>query len=451
MRDLNLALSVSRRYLAILIAASLLGFASTVDAADPDPDFMQRMEVLLSESKAAEALREMRSRELQYAGSPRFDYLLGLAALDAQQPAEAVAPLERVLAVEPRFAGARMELARALYESGARDAARRQFEFLLEDNPPPPTRTVIERYLGAIANRAPLDASASRRSWFVDLGTGYDTNANGATNDTQFLGFTLNARNVETESAFAEIGTGLTWGRPLSPNTGVNAFGRIMHRANPDAGFVDQTIAYLGGSYLFKLGETRYTVGVNGFHGLLDGEEHQRSVNLELGVSRVFVDQWEFAGLLRAGRLDFLQDDLQILDVDRYLGGIALTRLNLRNGTARLGAAALVGRDDERRASSPYGNDKWGLRLYAGILLRPQSTLYGEVLYLDTQFDGVGFFGAQRRDEQSMAYVGVDFQNWPRIGWTVSPQLRFTDNRSNVSLFKYERFEAMVFVRRLFE
>jgi hypothetical protein len=192
-------------------------------------------------------------------------------------------------------------------------------------------------------------------------------------------------------------------------------------------------------------------VGINGFHGLLDGEEHQRSANLELGASRVFADQWEFAGLLRAGRLDFLQDDLEILDVDRYLGGIALTRLNLRNGTARLGAAALVGRDDERRASSPYGNEKWGLRLYGGILLRPQSTLYGEVLYLDTQFEGVGFFGAQRRDEQAMAYVGVDFQNWPRIGWTVSPQLRFTDNRSNVSLFKYERFEAMVFVRRLFQ
>jgi hypothetical protein len=36
-------------------------------------------------------------------------------------------------------------------------------------------------------------------------------------------------------------------------------------------------------------------------------------------------------------------------------------------------------------------------------------------------------------------------------GWRVVPQLRYTDNRSNVTLFRFDRFEASVFVRREFQ
>jgi hypothetical protein len=111
----------------------------------------------------------------------------------------------------------------------------------------------------------------------------------------------------------------------------------------------------------------------------------------------------------------------------------------------------LAGRDEARRVGSPFSNDKFGARLFAGISLRPRSTLYGELLYLDTRFDGLGFFGMRRHDRQLLAFVGFDAENWPVRNWTVSPQIRYTDNRSNVSLFDYDRVEAMVFVRRLFQ
>ncbi|MCS6947538.1 MAG: tetratricopeptide repeat protein, partial [Steroidobacteraceae bacterium] len=431
-----------------MVGAALL---CTAVAHASNSDWLLHAERLIAERRATEAYEQLRARELEFAGSPRFDYLLGIAALDAGRPAEAIAPLQRVLAVEPRFAGARMELARALYESGAREQAGRQFESLLTDNPPPATRAVIERYLTAIRERAAVDATATRRSAYIDFGSGYDSNANGSTADTQFLGFTLNARNIETSSPFVELAVGGLWGRPLSPRTGLSASARLSHRHNPDAPFVDQSIAFVGGSYLFKVGATRVALGLNGFQGWLDGEQHQRSGNIELGATRLLRDRWELATSLRAGRLDFLQDRLQILDADRYLAGAALTRLNLLQGTARFGMALLAGKDEARRRHSPYGNDRWGARVFGGILLRPQSTLYGEIAFVDTRYEGQGFFGRQRRDEQASAYIGIDWQNWPRAGWTVTPQLRYTNQDSNVSLYRYDRVEALVFIRRSFD
>ncbi len=434
-----------------MAAAAVLACPAAGLSAPLDLQFMDRVEGLMAEGRPAEALAAMQAREPEFAGNPRFDYLLGLAALDAHQPAAAIPPLRRVAAVQPQFAGVRMELARAHYEKGDAAAAREQFQVMLRDNPSPTSRTVINRYLAAIDRNAPLAVVATRRSWFVDVGSGYDSNANGSTSDTTFLGFALNSQYVETASPFVELGLGFAWEKPLAPNSAVNLYGRVMHRANTEASFVDQTAAFVGASYVFKLGETRATIGVNGFNGWLDGAQQQNSGNIELGVSRFVTEKLELSALVRGGVLEYDQAAYQVLDVDRYLGGIALTRYALRNGTARMGGALLAGRDEARRAGSPFSNDKFGARLFAGVSLRPRSTFYGELLYLDTRFDGLGFFGVRRHDQQFIAFVGFDAENWPATNWTVSPQVRFTDNRSNVSLFQYGRVEAMVFVRRLFQ
>lgn len=440
-----------RQLIRACLAAGVFAWPVAGFGAALDQPFMDRVEGLMAEGKPAEALAAMQARETEFAGNPRFDYLLGLAALDAHQPALAIAPLRRVIAVQPQFAGVRMELARAHYEKGDAAAAREQFQVMLRDSPSAASRAVINRYLAAIDRNAPLAVAATRRSWFVDVGSGYDSNANGSTSDTTFLGFALNSQFVETASPFVELGLGFVWDKPLSETAAVNLYGRVTHRANTDASFVDQTVAFAGASYVFKLGETRATIGVNGFNGWLDGAQQQSSGNVELGVSRLLSERLEISALVRGGVLEYDQSAYQVLDVDRYLGGVALTRFGLRNGSARIGAALLAGRDEARRAGSPFSNDKFGARLFAGIALRPRSTLYGELLYLDTQFDGLGFFGMQRHDQQLLAFVGFDAENWPVRNWTVSPQIRYTDNRSNVSLFDYDRVEAMIFVRRLFQ
>ncbi len=435
----------------ILAVAWVLAFSATVHATPPDPALLLQVETLLGERKPAEALSVLQARAAEFAGEPQFDYLLGLAALDAHEPALAIPALQRVLAAQPKFTGARLELARAFFEHGDSVAARNQFSQLLAEDLQPVTRSVVEEYLAKIDQRDPPRRSRFEHSWYADFGVGYDSNANGSTSDTEFLGFTLNPQFVEIASPFVELGVGGIVGMSWSTTRGGNMYGRVIHRANTDASFVNETVTLIGAAYNQQFGPWRITLGANGFSDWLAGAQHQHAGNLELGVTRSLTEKVELAVLARGGVLEYDQPGFRSLDVDRYLGGISLTHYSRAADNARFGIAFLGGSDKSRRLGAPWSNDKWGARLYGGRSLGPERTLYAEVLFLDTRFPGTGFFAAHRRDKQVTANLGLEIRNWPRSAWLLSPQLRFTDNRSTVSVFGYQRFEAMLFARRLFD
>ena len=432
-----------------LLVACLGVTAQRAHAQGADAELLERAQVLLAQRKADDAYRLLVSRELDLAGTPRYDYLFGVAALDSGRRNDAALGLERVLAREPDFAGARMEFARALFELGRLGDSRIQFAHLLGQLPPPATRAVIERYLAAIDNGATVQGSRFTPSFTV--GAGYDSNANGATADSQFLGFTLNPRNVEQKSSFMQLGAALGHSVGLGARSGLNSSLRVDYRANPDASFVDQLTAALASTYVLKTGEWRTTVGLSGFAGWLDGESHERGANAELGLARRIAGDLELSASLRGGPLRYESPALEIMDVERYLGGLSLQRLNIGERAGRAGLTLLAGRDDPRSATSPYGSDRRGARAFGSVLLRPQSALYGELSWITADFDsGSGFFGSRRKDTQGTAVLGLDLQNFPRAGWSIGPQLRYTQNDSNVSLYQYERIEAAVFVRHVF-
>ncbi len=407
---------------------------------------LKQAEALLAEHKADEAYRLLSANELDLGGTALFDYLLGVAALDSGHAADAAFALERVVATQPDFAGARMELARAEFERGQYSAARTQFQYLLGQSPPAQTRDVIERYLTSINEQSTL----ARAHWsaLAQFGAGYDSNANGSTSGQTFLGFTLNPHNVETESSFGELTLGVGNTVALGERSGLISNLELTHRANPDASFIDQTVVSLGSGFIWAVGSSRFTAGVDGYAGWLDAEDHEHGVNLNLGAARRFGD-YEGALSLRGGSLEYEQTALHVLDVDRYLAGVSFTRLNIGERSGRIGLALLGGSDDAKRSGSPYGGDRYGARAYASWLMRPQSSIYVEASYMTTEYDGA-FFGVDRSDDLFGATVSLDFQNFPAAKWSVAPRVRYMKNDSSIPLYEYDRFEAVVYIRRSF-
>ena len=119
---------------AALLVALVAGFTAIstslrVSAAETSADPLQQARGLLDAHQGAAAYQLLAPLEPQLGGSEDYDYMLGLAALDSGHASEAVFSLERVLAVDPAFLGARMELARARYESGDAPGARSQFQY----------------------------------------------------------------------------------------------------------------------------------------------------------------------------------------------------------------------------------------------------------------------------------------------------------------------------------
>jgi tetratricopeptide (TPR) repeat protein len=427
----------------------LVRLAQASSAPPTESSTLQEAQTLLSSGRAREAYELLSAHEADWAGAPLFDYLLGMAALDSGRPDEAVFSLERVLAAEPAFAGARMELARAHYEAGELAAARTQFEYLLTQSPPASTRVVIERYLDQIYGRGRV--AGGGMTPFFELGAGYDSNANGSTSDANFLGFTLDPNNVETSSPFFELAAGLGHIAPLRESAAWLNSVRLSHRFNPDADFIDQSIAALNSTFSWARDRNRASVGASGYYSLLDGEDHEWGASLDLGFGRRITDAWDLGLSLRGGAVRYEDELLTVMDVDRYLAALALSRLNIGTRGGRVTFTLLGSVDEEKEADSPYGNERLGGRISGGWLLSPQSSVYLEGGYLETQYDDeVGFFGTDRDDEEWSALLATEHQNWPGKGWTLTPRLRYVEHSSNISLYEYDRWEASLYARRSF-
>jgi tetratricopeptide (TPR) repeat protein len=413
-----------------------------------DVDELKRAQALLASGDAVEAYELLSAREVDWAGIPLFDYLLGMAALDTGRPGEAVFSLQRAVANEPGFAGARMELARAQYEAGEIEAARTQFDYLLTQSPPERTRAVIKRYIAAIEGRG---SSSGGLQPYFELGAGYDSNANGSTSQQNFLGFTLDPNNVEAESGFAELALGLSHVAPVDGSTAwVNGL-RLSHRYNADARFVDQSIAAIGTTVSRASGRTRVSAGINGYYSLLDGEDHEYGGALDLGIGGRFAENWDLGFNLRGGPVRYQDELLEVLATDRYLAALTLSRLNIGGRAARIGLTLVGGVDEERDNESPYGNTREGARLNGGWSLSPSASLYVEAGFLRTDYDDTpGFFGADREDEEVGGLIAFEFHSWPAEDWTLNPRVRYLQHDSNIALYEYDRWEASLYLRRSF-
>lgn len=445
--------SIRHNFIVPLLAGAI-GFASvfaSVSAAAEPSATLAEGQRLLAAGESARAWAALSPLELDEAGSPDFDYLYGIAALDTGRLDVAITALERVLASEPDFAGARMELARARYEAGDYPAARDQFEYLLTQAQPPATRALIDSYLRAMAEGP---AARSRFVPYAEIGAGWDSNANTSTDSAIFSSdtygdITLNPDNVETDSGFVELAGGFQHGLATGPGGSIISSGRASYRFNPDADFVDRAVFSLGTAGHKSWGVTRVTLGGSGYYSWLDGSDPEVGAGVDMGLAWRLDSHWEVASTGRAGVVRYQQDELEILDVDRYLGTLSLVRTGIGALNARAGLVALFGTDEATDDSSPYSNDRLGARVYSGWQMGGGSSLFIEAAYLETDYDdSPGFFGTDRVDEQWTLGVSTEYRDWPARGYRLVPTLRFISTDSTVSLYDYDRFELGVYLRR---
>jgi outer membrane protein len=431
----------------LLLTAILLGATSAL-AAGPASQVLDEARRLIADGRAADAHRLLAPHELELAGEPLFDYLFGIAALDSGRASDAIPAFERVLAGNPESASARLELGRALYETGDRAAARRQLNWLLSHDPPPSVQRTAEAYLRSMDGPARAAGGWSRT---FEFGGGYDTNANASTNERTFLGIVLDPGNVETPSAFLNASFSLGNVRPVGASSRAVTVARIGHRWNADAGFVDQTIATLDTTFDIGDGPTILSLGIGGHYGLLDGESHQWGAGADLAVTHRFDSDWLARGMLRMGtlRYDSHFGSLSVLDADRYLAAFSLQRAHDGRG---LGFTAFAGKDDPRVSGSAFANERLGMQFSASSRNGAGNGLQLQVAYQAVNYDNQpGFFlGIDRSDQVMSATVLGEITDWPAKGFNLLPRVSWVTNDSNISLYEYVRFEFGLTMQRSF-
>lgn len=394
------------------------------------------------------ALNVLLPAELDYAGIPEYDYVLGVALLGYNKPSVAIQVLQRAIDIAPNFSQARLNLASALYEVGDYERAKFHFDLLLKLKPDPQTQASIKQYLLAIEvegrNYKPY------LSGYLDMAAGYDSNANTATADTTFLGFALTADNIEVESPYAGLGAGIFYSHPINPDwrfsSSINAHSRI----NSSAHFVDSD------RLDFALNLDRFTdfgrlySRFSGYYTVLDGHFNNRRGLLDLGLDYQFSERIVL-NLNAQAQVKEFHRTLVVRDATSYGGATSLIYY-FENQFDQVAVNVGFYQDDADLDTSPYSNQQTQLQLFArqSITNRTYWQLQGVAMRIDYDSDNL-FFGIEREDERYMLSVSLHWLDFFGPKWQLSSQLDFVNNQTNVPLYEYDKIQFGLNLRKTFD
>jgi tetratricopeptide (TPR) repeat protein len=431
-----------RTLFAILVSIGISCNVLASEAADREQVF-EEAKSFLRDGKAQAAYALLIDHEEEWSGNDAYDYLLGVAALDSNNAGEAIFSLQRLVVRKPDFSGARLELARAYFALGDNELARVEFERLLQEDPPRKVRDAVASYIAAINARAQSYTASTR--YFVDVGLGYDSNAPASTDDSQFLTFTLSPNNLEQDSAFAEVTVGSSWNRPLSPESQLLINGSLMGRSNGSTHFVDPGVANLGLAWVWRNSTQMVNIGGTASASKLDGQSNKQQYAFNGSYQYKMSDTWRFSGLLRYGALRF-EDLLEVQDVNQFMFGMGVEQ---QSPKSVLNVALLGTSDAEQERGSNFGNEGFGVQVSNTWFSSTGNRLFAMLSASTTEYDKA-FFGRDRDDDLYGFTLAHTWNRFPYRDWNLTFQVNYSQKQSTVGLYEYDRWEAGLFIRKVF-
>ena len=421
---------------AIMGAASLFTMTATAAHAQDAP----------SQAEAEAAYEALAAQVPARAGEPRFDYQLGIAALDAGRFGDAIIAFQRVLAVEPGNAGARAELARAYALSGDIDTAREQFATVVDDpSLPDPVRNRFTGFVRQFDRQ--ISGGGSDVSGFIDARVGYDDNINTATELDQitiplfsFLGpGQLGAAAVAQDDEFYEVTAGVS---------GVTAIGRQ-----------DRLFASVLGNWRDNFSSSAFDqAAITGTAGYAHTFASRDVVSISAQAQQFWLDDDGFRSSLGAivqytkplsegralnlsaqwNRLNFDSDPLR--DADRYAAGVGYVG---KTFVANLSG----GKEETRRQAGDAQSFAFGsINIGAELPVANRVALVGGAAFDLRRYDEPdALFLTEREDERLDLRAGIKLAVTDQL--FLQPTATYTRNWSNIALYDFDRWTVSVGAR----
>lgn len=385
------------------------------------------------------------------AGDPAFDFVAGLAALEAGHPEHAAMILERVLLLQPNHHRARLELARAYFLLGDYAAARREFQAVQAVGPPPNVRTRVERFLAEIQRRE--SAARTQVNGYVELRPGWDSNVASATADSSIeipaIGVvTLSEDSRERSDRFLDKNAGLTVVRPLDKRRAVFADLAYRDRENVETQAFDTRSLGLSAGMAWVNGRDRLRVPVQFQTLYLANERFRRLYAIGLEWSRDLDARNQVTGFGQIGAIRYPDDADR--DVRMLLAGGGWNHRHARLPLLLSGSVYLGDEAARRPAGDPNG------RRYYGVRLGTQwSGIQGHMPYAALGWQRSDYDAANpvflRTREETFRELRLGWSWQPQRQWNITAEASLVDNGANIALYDYTRRQFAVGVRYQFD
>lgn len=413
-------------------------------------------EEMMRNGKPADAYALLEPLEFERSGEVRFDYLLGIAALDSGKPDKATLAFERVLAVDPNFAGARLDMARAYYQLGDLPRAKTEFETVLKLDPPEAVRATIQKYLDAIAMQ-----EASRKTSFtayVEGTLGNDSNVNNSTGQSQIsipffnnAVFTLNPTNVKTADNYVGIAAGAEVNHSISSSFGIYAGADLRDRSNfSKTAFSSLSVDGRAGIVLGS--ETdMFRFGVLGGQYTLASSRNRDTIGLNADWRHTFSQSNQLSVFGQYNQYRFVDAAMKVNDFDQQTVGAGWLHV-LADGKSALYGSLYYGTESDVAAGGRAdGNKRFsGLRVGGQSAFNERMELFASAGWQGGDYSVVNaVFLRQRSDRQYDLTLGANW-HWDKL-WTMRPQATYSRNDSNIVIYGYDRTDISLTIRRDFK
>jgi len=431
------------RFCSFLISLVLLSSAFAQDAA------LDRARQLIDSKQGKAAYDLLAPLEQQRAGNPQYDYLLGLAAIDAQQYTRAVFALERVLAVQPDHPQARAEIARAYFLMGENKTARREFEQVKSLKPPAEVSANIDRFLDALDARD--RARRTGITGYLEATLGYDDNANAATSTSTFAVpgitgspvITLGGASVPQRDEFLTLGGGITGRYGFDDTVGLIGTVSFEQRMNDTVTQFDTGSITASGGVRIQQGINEFTIAAQAQTFAVDYNRFRDASGVVGQWRRTFGQNDVGTVFGQYARLSYPGQDFR--NTNRSVLGAAWA--HVYGGSTAAFASAYFGKEDPIGGNPGFvGHDLWGVRIGGTYGLTDKWTLAATVSYEDRKYLGVDpLFRATRHDKEENLRLSAAYALTPNT--TITPAISYTDNRSNLVINAYDRTMVSVSLR----
>ena len=429
---------------------------------------------LIKNGKPADAYTLLEPFEFERSGEVRFDYLLGIAALDSGKPDKATLAFERVMAVDPNFAGARLDMARAYYQLGDLPRAKTEFTEVMKLNPPEAARITIQKYLDAIA--AYTQAKQTRVTGYVEGAVGYDSNIANSSTQTfffaptspyVFLGFTQLPPAAKLQGIYGGGNAGGEISHSLNANWSVNAGGDLRVHSNMTQRLYDTTSTAVRVGMMYANEKNAYKLT------LTNGEQYSAStMRLDsLGISaelqHAFSPSNQMSAFAQYGqnRAFGVQPTSPATDVriegntDQVVAGAGWVHI-LADGKQAVFGSVYSGNEFDVApvisAGLPNGGRADGKKRFRGwraglqVTISEQMDLIESFGWQHSTYSNTNILIMDKRNE-SLYDISIG-ANW-RLNklWTVKPQFAISRKISNLALYSFGRTDISLTIRRDFK
>ena len=424
---------------------------------------LREADVLIRSGKPGRAYSLLEPLELEHAGEARFDYLIGIAALDSGKPDRATLAFERALAVDPDFAAARLDLARAYYQLGDLSRAKTEFTLTLRHNPSAQAQLSIRKYLDAIAEQE--GGKRTRVTGYVEGTVGHDSNVNNSPGQAQVfvdrdgVNITLAPTNVKLSDDYYGVNAGGEITHSLNAKWRLYAGADLRQRGNSSQKDFDALGLDARADVTLDAGASRFRAGVLGGQYNL-GDSHNRDtagLNAEWRYALNPSNQLKVFG--QRVQYRFADVAMQVNDFDQQAMGAGWTHV-LSDGKATLFGSLYHGTEKDVSATIvpnllPNGGRTDGAKSFNGLRIGGQAALGGKTtLFVNAggQFGDYSkvnpLFLRQRSDRLYDVTAGANWR-WNKL-LSLRPQLGYSRNNSNIGIYEYGRMDVSVTVRRDF-